>query len=47
MEEIQNHIKESRLRCFGHVKRIDEHRITKVLLEMKMSGRRLSSRPCT
>jgi hypothetical protein len=47
MEEIQNQIKESRLRWFGHVKRMDEHRIQKILLEMKMSGRRPRGRTCT
>jgi hypothetical protein len=29
MEEIQNQIEESRLRWFGHVKRMDEHGIPK------------------
>jgi hypothetical protein len=46
MEGIQNQIM-SRLRWFGHVKRMDEHRIPKILLEMKMSGNRSSGRPCT
>jgi hypothetical protein len=32
MEQIQNQIEESRLRWFGHVKRMDEHRIPKRLL---------------
>jgi hypothetical protein len=27
MEEIQNQIERSRLRWYGHVKRMDEHRI--------------------
>jgi hypothetical protein len=40
-EEIQNQIERSRLRWFGHVKRVYEHRIPKILLEMKTSGRRL------
>jgi hypothetical protein len=46
MDEIQNQIKRSRLRWFGHVKRMDEHRIPKRLLEMKISGRRPRGRPC-
>jgi hypothetical protein len=40
MEEIQNQIKEGRLSWYGHVKRMDEHRIPKRLLEMSISGRR-------
>jgi hypothetical protein len=47
MEEIQNQIERSRLRFFGHVKRVDENRIPKRLLEMKMSGRRTRGRPRT
>jgi hypothetical protein len=39
MEEMQNQIKESRLRLSEYVKRMDEHRIPKILLEMKLSGR--------
>jgi hypothetical protein len=31
MKEIQNQIKESRLRWFGHAERIDEHRIPKTI----------------
>jgi hypothetical protein len=45
MEEMQNKVKGSRLRWFGHIKRMDEHRIPKRLLEMKMSGRRPKGRP--
>jgi hypothetical protein len=40
MEDIQNQIEGNRLRWFGHAKRIDEHRIPKRLLEMKMTGKR-------
>jgi hypothetical protein len=47
MEEIQNQIEGSRLRWFGHVKRMDEHRIPNRLLRMKMSGRRPRGRPST
>jgi hypothetical protein len=47
MEEIQNQIEGSRLRWFVHVKIMDEHRIQKRLLEMKMSGRKPRGRPCT
>jgi hypothetical protein len=45
MEETQNQIVRNRLRWFGHVKKMDEHRIPKRLLEMKMSGRRTRGRP--
>jgi hypothetical protein len=47
IEEIQNHIEESRLRWFGHVKRMDEHRIPKGLLKMKMGGIRHRGIPRT
>jgi hypothetical protein len=47
VEEIQNQIDRSSFRWFGHVKRLDEHRIPKMLLEMKMSVRRPRGRPCT
>lgn len=40
-EEIQNQIKRSRLRWFEHVRRMDQHRVPKRLLEMHMSGRRI------
>jgi hypothetical protein len=47
MEEIQNQIEESRLRWLvGYVKKKDKHRILKIFLEMKMSGRRQRGRPC-
>jgi hypothetical protein len=32
MEEIQNQMKERRLRWFGHVKRMDEHKIPKKII---------------
>lgn len=41
MQEIWNHIDGSRFRLFGHVKRMNEHRIRERLLEMKKNGRRL------
>jgi hypothetical protein len=47
MEEIQNLVERSRLRWFGQVKGMDEHRILKRKLEMKMSGRRPRGRPQT
>jgi hypothetical protein len=34
MEEIQNEIETSRLRCFAHAKRMGEHRVPKTLLEI-------------
>jgi hypothetical protein len=46
-EKIQNQINESRLRWFGHIKRTDEHRIPKRLLEVKTNGRRPRGRPHT
>jgi hypothetical protein len=47
IEEIQNQTARSRLRWFEHVRRMDEHRIPKRLLEMKMNGRRPRGRLCT
>jgi hypothetical protein len=47
MEEIQNQMERGRFRWSGYVKRMNEHRIPKRLLEMKMSGRRPRGRPCT
>jgi hypothetical protein len=49
MADIQNNIKGNRLRWFRPVKRMDEHRIPKRLLEMKMTGkgsRRRSQTQC-
>jgi cobyrinic acid a,c-diamide synthase len=40
MEDIQNQIQRNGLRWFGHVKRMDEHRIPKRLLDMKMAGKK-------
>jgi hypothetical protein len=45
--DIQNQIKGNRLRRFGHVKRMDEHRIPKRVVEMMMSGRRPRGRLLT
>jgi hypothetical protein len=47
MGDIQNQIEENRLRWFGHVKRIDKHKIPKTVLEMKASGKRFWDRPRT
>jgi hypothetical protein len=44
LEDIQNQIKKNRLRWFGRVKRMDEHRIYRSVLDMKMSGKRPRSR---
>jgi hypothetical protein len=40
-------IERHRLRWLGPVKRMEEHRMPKRLLEMEMSGRRPRGRPCT
>jgi hypothetical protein len=40
-------LREIDLRYFGHMKRMDEHRIPKRILDMKMSGKRPRGRPCT
>jgi hypothetical protein len=45
MEDIKNQIEGNRLRWLGHVKRMDEHRIPKRVLEMKMRGKRPKGRP--
>jgi hypothetical protein len=47
MEEIQNQIKESKLRWSGHVKRMDKHRIPKRLPQIKTSEKRPRGRPRT
>jgi hypothetical protein len=40
-------IKRNRLRWYGHIERMDEHRIPKPVLDMKMSGKRARCRPQT
>jgi hypothetical protein len=47
MEDIQNHIEGNGLRWFRHVKRMDEHRYQKRLLEINMSGKRSRDTPRT
>jgi hypothetical protein len=47
MKDIQNQIKGNGLRWFGHVKRMDEHRTSKSLLEMKMTRKRPRDRSRT
>jgi hypothetical protein len=45
MQVIQSQINRNRLKWFGHVKRRFECRIPKILLEMKMTGKRPKVRP--
>jgi hypothetical protein len=40
MEDIQHQIEGNRLRWFRNVKIMNEHRVPKSLLEMKMTGKR-------
>jgi hypothetical protein len=40
MGDVKNQIERNRMRWFGHAKRMDEHRIPKRLLEMKMTGKK-------
>jgi hypothetical protein len=47
IENTQKQIEKNRLRWFGHAKRMDEHRIPKTVLEMKMRGKRPRNRPRT
>jgi hypothetical protein len=47
MEDTQEQMERNMLRWFRHVTRMDEHRIPKRLLEMKMGGKRPSSRQRT
>jgi hypothetical protein len=47
MEDIQNQTEGNRLRWFGHVKRMDKHKTTRRLLEMKMTGKRPRGKPQT
>jgi hypothetical protein len=44
-KDIQNQIKGKRLRWFRHVKRMDKHRLSKRLLEIKMTAKRPRGRP--
>jgi hypothetical protein len=44
MVDTPNQIERNRLRWFGHVKRMDEHRIPKRVVGMKVSGRRPKGR---
>jgi hypothetical protein len=45
MEGTQKQIEGNKLRWFGHIKRMDEHRVPKRLLGMKVTGRRPRGRP--
>jgi hypothetical protein len=47
MKGIHNQTKRSRLRWFGRVKKMNEHRIPERLLEMKMSRSPPQGRPHT
>jgi hypothetical protein len=47
VEDTENQINGNRLRWFRHVKRMDEHRIPKRLLEKKMTRKRPRGRPRT
>jgi hypothetical protein len=44
---MQNQIEGNRLRWFRHIKRMEEHRIPKRLLEIKMTTKRPRGRPQT
>jgi hypothetical protein len=44
-EDTQNQIEGNRLRWFGNVKRMDEYRIAKRVLEMKMSRKETQRQP--
>jgi hypothetical protein len=45
IEDTQNQVERNRLQWFRHVKRMDEHRIPKKMVEVKMSGKRPRGRP--
>uniref|UniRef100_A0A8D8LKZ5 Craniofacial development protein 2 n=2 Tax=Cacopsylla melanoneura TaxID=428564 RepID=A0A8D8LKZ5_9HEMI len=44
-EKLQNRIEKTRLRWYGHVKRMDDNRIAKKMLELKIEGVRSKGRP--
>ncbi|KAL1447116.1 hypothetical protein WDU94_005460 [Cyamophila willieti] len=45
VDKLQDRIETSRLKWYGHVKRINEERLPNKYLEMKMEGRRKQGRP--
>ena len=45
MNEINNDIQKSRLRCFGHMMRMTEEMIPKKMLHTKIEEKRLRGRP--
>jgi hypothetical protein len=47
MEDVQNQTAINRLRWFGHVIRMNEHKMPKRVLQVKMSGKRHKVRPQT
>ena len=47
MDEIKNHIQNSRLRQFGHVMQMRDEMISKKMLNTKMEGKRPRGRPRT
>ena len=47
VDEIENVIQNSRLRCFGYVMRMREERIPKKMLQTRMEGKRPRGRPRT
>jgi hypothetical protein len=47
MEDIQKQTEGNRLRWFGYAKRMEEHRIPKTLLQMKITEKTPRGRPRT